>query len=139
MLYYIGIGTNIGNKQNNIDLALRMLAQRAGTILARSGDFVSEPWGFKSENNFLNIVIALETSLAPLDLLHTTQAIELEMGRQHKSVNGIYHDRIIDIDLLQADGIRLQTDELTLPHPLIEQRDFVRIPLSEVKQLLTSN
>lgn len=133
MIYYIGIGTNLGNKQENIAKALEHIQKRIGNVIKRSTDFISEPWGFSSENSFLNIVIALESELSPLDLLHQTQAIEREMGRTSKSVNGIYHDRIIDIDLLECEGICIDSAELTLPHPLINQRDFVYIPLQEIK------
>lgn len=133
MIYYIGIGTNLGNKQENIAKALTLIQERTGKILRRSNDFISEPWGFSSENTFLNIVIALDSELSPIDLLHQTQVIEQEMGRTYKSVNGVYHDRIIDIDLLECEGITINSAELNLPHPLINQRDFVYIPLQEVK------
>lgn len=133
MIYYIGIGTNLGDKQENISRALKLIQERTGKILRRSKDFISEPWGFSSENTFLNIAIALDSELSPIDLLHQTQAIEREMGRTYKSVNGIYHDRIIDIDLLECEGVTIHSTELSLPHPLINQRDFVYIPLLEVK------
>ncbi len=133
MIYYIGIGTNLGDKQENISRALKLIQERTGKILRRSKDFISEPWGFSSENTFLNIAIALDSELSPIDLLHQTQAIEREMGRTYKSVNGIYHDRIIDIDLLECEGFTIHSTELNLPHPLINQRDFVYIPLLEVK------
>lgn len=133
MIYYIGIGTNLGNRQENIAKALQLIQERTGRILRHSKDFISEPWEFSSENTFLNIAIALDSELSPIDLLHQTQAIEREMGRTHKSVNGVYHDRIIDIDLLECEGITIHSEELNLPHPLINQRDFVYIPLQEVK------
>ena len=83
MIYYIGIGTNLGDKQENISRALKLIQERTGKILRRSKDFISEPWGFSSENTFLNIAIALDSELSPIDLLHQTQAIEREMeGRE---------------------------------------------------------
>ena len=99
--------------------------------------YYSKPWGFASANDFCNICLALDTSLSPIELLHCTQAIEREMGRTHKSEGGHYTDRIIDIDLLlyyTADGtsVPCATQELTLPHPLMQEREFVMVPLREV-------
>ena len=102
-----------------------------GDVLALSGFYETEPWGFQSENTFLNAALRLETSLSPLELLKATQQIEVEMGRTQKS-NGTYHDRIIDIDILLYDDLILQTPELTLPHPLMQDRRFVMEPLLEI-------
>ena len=78
--------------------AAALLAERVGDVLALSGFYETEPWGFQSENTFLNAALQLDTSLSPLELLKATQEIEIEMGRTQKS-NGAYHDRIIDIDI----------------------------------------
>lgn len=130
---YLGLGSNLGNLSRNIEQACLLIEEKAGHIEARSADFVSEPWGFKSDNLFLNIVLRIKSSLIPLDLLHVLQTIEQQMGRTEKSVGGVYHDRVIDIDILEYEGVEMQTEELTLPHPLIQERDFVYIPLAEVK------
>jgi 2-amino-4-hydroxy-6-hydroxymethyldihydropteridine diphosphokinase len=74
----------------------------------------------------------METTLEPLEVLAETQKIEREMGRTIKSVNGEYHDRIIDIDILLYDDLHINTPQLTIPHPLMEERDFVMIPLREI-------
>ena len=111
--------------------AAALLAERVGDVLALSGFYETEPWGFQSENTFLNAALRLETSLSPLELLKATQQIEVEMGRTQKS-NGTYHDRIIDIDILLYDDLILQTPELTLPHPLMQDRRFVMEPLLEI-------
>ena len=111
--------------------AAALLAERVGDVLALSGFYKTEPWGFQSENTFLNAALQLETSLSPLGLLEATQQIEVEMGRTQKS-NGTYHDRIIDIDILLYDDLILQTPELTLPHPLMQDRRFVMEPLLEI-------
>lgn len=111
--------------------AAALLAERAGDVLALSGFYETEPWGFRSENTFLNAALKLETTLSPQELLQTTQQIELEMGRTQKS-NGEYHDRIIDVDILLYDDLILQTPELTLPHPLMHERRFVMEPLLEI-------
>ena len=111
--------------------AAALLAERVGDVLALSGFYETEPWGFQSDNTFLNAALQLEISLSPLELLKATQQIELEMGRTQKS-NGAYHDRIIDIDILLYDNLILQTPELTLPHPLMHERLFVMEPLAEI-------
>ena len=74
----------------------------------------------------------METELDPFEVLERTQKIEREMGRTVKSANGKYHDRIIDIDILLYDDLKINTPRLTIPHPLMEQRDFVMIPLREI-------
>ena len=131
MRYYIGLGTNLGDKESNILHALERMSE-IGSIVLCSRNFYSEPWGFSSPNSFLNIVFAFETDKDPFELLAYTQQVEKDMGRQAKSYNGVYSDRIIDIDLLMYDGEDIHTDTLQIPHPLISQRDFVKIPLQEV-------
>lgn len=128
---YLALGTNIGNKRRNMITAAALLAERVGDVLALSGFYETEPWGFQSDNTFLNAALQLETSLPPLELLKATQQIEIEMGRTQKS-NGAYHDRIIDIDILLYDDLILRTPELTLPHPLMHERRFVMEPLAEI-------
>lgn len=128
---YLALGTNIGNKRRNMITAAALLAERVGDVLALSGFYETEPWGFQSDNAFLNAALQLETSLPPLELLKATQQIEIEMGRTQKS-NGAYRDRIIDIDILLYDDLILRTPELTLPHPLMHERRFVMEPLAEI-------
>lgn len=128
---YLGLGTNIGNKRRNMITAAALLAERVGDILALSGFYETEPWGFASENFFLNAAVKLKTSLSPLELLQITQQIEKELGRVEKS-NGVYHDRVIDIDILLYEDEVLQIPGLTLPHPLMHEREFVMDPLSEI-------
>ena len=128
---YLALGTNIWNKRRNMITAAALLAERVGDVLALSGFYETEPWGFQSENTFLNAALQLDTSLSPLELLKATQEIEIEMGRTQKS-NGAYHDRIIDIDILLYEDLVLQTPELTLPHPLMHERLFVMEPLAEI-------
>lgn len=128
---YIGLGSNLGDRKGNLIKATALIAERAGTILALSSLYETEPWGFESANKFLNAVVVLRTSLSPMQLLDTTRLIELEMGRIAKS-DGTYHDRPIDIDLLLIDQLVLHNERLTLPHPLMHQRRFVMEPLAEV-------
>lgn len=128
---YLSLGTNIGNKRRNLITAAALLAERVGDILALSDIYETEPWGFESENTFLNAALALRTLLSPLELLDATRLIEIEMGRVKKS-NGTYQDRIIDIDILMYDDIVMQTLQLTIPHPLMHKRSFVMEPLAEI-------
>lgn len=132
---YLGLGTNMGNRRKNMITAAALLAERVGDILALSGFYETEPWGFESANIFLNAVVKLKTDLSPLELLCATQHIEIEMGRTEKS-NGTYHDRIIDIDILLYDDVLMQTTCLTLPHPLMHERKFVMQPLAEIAPFL---
>lgn len=128
---YLGLGTNIGNKRRNLITAAALLAERVGDVLALSGFYETEPWGFESNNRFLNAAVKLNTDYTPQELLVVTQQIEKELGRTEKS-NGTYHDRVIDIDILLYDDEVLQTPELVLPHPLMHERKFVMEPLAEI-------
>lgn len=132
MQTYLGIGTNIGDKATNIEHCLELLQKDVGTLIRRSRIIESSPWGFVSEHSFLNVVVCMETSLSPFQLLDTTQGIERLMGRKEKSVAGNYHDRIIDIDILLYDNYHILSPTLTIPHPHIKERDFVYIPLQEI-------
>ena len=151
MLIYFGIGTNLGNRDANLQTALQLLDERVGERLACSSVYRSAPQGFVSDNEFANIVAVYETEYSPEEVLLLTQQIEREMGRTEKSVNGVYHDRVIDIDLLQAltsssspfkgenlmesEEVVCKSETLTLPHPRMQEREFVMIPLREVEGL----
>lgn len=148
MLIYFGIGTNLGDREANLRTALQLLHERVGECIACSSIYRSAPQGFVSENEFANVVVVCRTDHSPEEVLLITQQIECEMGRTEKSVNGIYHDRVIDIDLLKAHvgkpeagnrtEIKYTSDTLTLPHPRMHERDFVLIPLREVEAILQS-
>ena len=129
---YLGLGTNLGDKEANLRTAIYKLQERIGKQVSLSSFYETAPWGFESDHSFLNAAIGLETSLSPIEILHITQEIEKELGRTKKSVNGSYSDRLIDIDILLYDTLVLQTPELTIPHPLMTDRDFVMNPLIEI-------
>ena len=129
---YLGLGSNLGDKVENINVAVKKIEELIGRVVRQSALHLSEPWGFESDNSFVNAVVACKTSLSPRQLLKTTQAIEREMGRTEKSLNGVYHDRIIDIDILLYDDWHIDYPDLKIPHPLMRDRDFVMIPLSQV-------
>lgn len=147
MRIYLGIGSNLGDRDAHLRTAIELIHKRVGTCLACSSIYRSAPQGFVSENEFANIVAVCETDYSPEQVLLITQTIEREMGRTQKSVNGIYHDRVIDIDLLQAyipdydSGfgipIEYKSETLTLPHPRMTERDFVMIPLREVEDIVS--
>lgn len=113
-------------------MAVHEIEERIGKVVSLSAFYATEPWGFSSDNAFLNAVVGVETSLRPAEILSITQSIEQEMGRTHKSVNGVYSDRVIDIDLLLYGDMVLDTPELKLPHPLMHERRFVMEPLAEI-------
>lgn len=136
-IIYIGYGSNLGDGPHNIDSARALVCQAVGRELACSDYVQSEPWGFSSDHGFTNAVAAYQTELGPLALLDATQKIERQMGRTHKHEPGQpYTDRIIDLDILLYDDLVYQDERLTIPHPLIERRDFVREPLLECKNKL---
>ncbi|MCD8177035.1 MAG: 2-amino-4-hydroxy-6-hydroxymethyldihydropteridine diphosphokinase [Tannerellaceae bacterium] len=129
---YLSLGTNLGDKEKNLSEAIQRIEKQAGNILSRSAFYMTEPWGFISMNSFLNAAIELKTELCPHSLLKVTQEIEKEMGREAKSIQGIYNDRIIDIDILLYDDLICSNTELTIPHPLMTKRKFVMKPLAEI-------
>ena len=129
---YLSLGTNLGDKEQNLLSAIKEIERRIGPVRAQSAFLSTEPWGFKSENTFLNAAVRVETELSPHALLRVTQQIERNMGRTQKSVDGQYHDRIIDIDILLYDNLHINTKKLTIPHPHMYERDFVLIPLREI-------
>ena len=131
-MVYLALGSNIGYRRNALSEAIRLINERVGRVDKVSSFMETEPWGFKSEFKFLNAVLSVQSMLSPIEILHITQNIEKEMGREKKSLGGIYHDRIIDIDLLMYDSLQLNTPELTLPHPHMKEREFVMIPLMEI-------
>ena len=130
---YLSLGSNQGDRELNIEHAVSMLNIELGKpYKAISSLLETEPWGFESDNSFLNAVCGVCTDLSPEETLRTTQEIERTLGRLKKSVNGVYSDRIIDIDILLFDDWQINTPELTIPHPLMWERDFVKIPLKEI-------
>ena len=129
---YLGLGTNLGDRQENLTRAIEALSLALGTCKAQSSFLETEPWGFESENGFLNCVVAFDTELTPTELLDTTERIERELGRTVKSTCGNYHDRLIDIDILLYGNTVIESERLTIPHPLMHLRDFVLAPLAEI-------
>ena len=129
---YIGLGSNLGDRSALLDEALQMIDERVGYVLRVSSYYETEPWGFQSDNLFLNAAALVITTLSPQHCLKETQHIERQLGRVDKTVDGAFQDRPIDIDLLMYDDLEVNEPDLTLPHPHIEEREFVQIPLQEI-------
>lgn len=129
---YLSLGTNLGNRKGNIREAILKIEEQVGAVVRQSALYETKPWGFSSPNDFINACVLVITSLAPRQLLESLQRIEKEMGRMEKSVNGKYHDRIIDIDILLFDDLKINAPDLVIPHPLMEEREFVMKPLREI-------
>ena len=129
---YVGLGSNLGDRRQNILRAAAMIESQIGRRVSQSGFFETAPWGFASANSFLNAAMSVDTPLAPLQVLDLTQHIERSLGRTHKSAGGGYADRTIDIDILLYGGLTMATDRLTIPHPLMHRRLFVLEPLAQI-------
>lgn len=129
---YLGLGSNLGDRRGNIYRAVELIADSVGTVVRMSSLYDTEPWGFSSDNMFVNAAVCVETRLTPREVLVATQTIERRMGRIEKSVGGQYHDRVIDIDILMYDDLHIDTPDLHIPHPLMHERDFVMSPLNEI-------
>lgn len=151
---YLGLGSNMGDRRQNIEKAVALIGERVGEVVRQSSLMETEPWGFASDNLFLNGVVLCQTELSPREVLQATQKIEREMGRKKSVKRGTrneeremrnelstvncqhstrhYQDRPIDIDILLYDDLCIDEPDLKIPHPLMEQRDFVMIPLREI-------
>lgn len=131
-LVYLSLGSNQGDRIGYISEAIRLIGTRIGCVEAVSKYIETEPVGFVSSFAFINAALRLRTELSPLALLQSLQQIERELGRTKKSINGLHFDRTIDLDILLYDNIRIRTSTLSIPHPRMQERDFVLRPLSEV-------
>ena len=135
----MGLGSNLGDREEHIRKAIALIGESIGLVIRQSSLIETEPWGFESANRFLNGVILVETTLTPRQLLKATQKIERQLGRKKKSTDSSlltpvsYSDRSIDIDILLYDDLTVDEPDLKIPHPLMEQRDFVMTPLNEIK------
>lgn len=131
-LLFLALGTNLGRREELMDQACALIAERIGPVTARSRNFVTRPVGFVSENLFLNAAVAVKTDLPVERILDLTQEMEREMGRTQKSVHGIHYDRPMDIDLLFYGDEKVENDRLTLPHAHLHERRFVLEPLCDI-------
>lgn len=129
-LAYLGIGTNVGHREQNIENCTLLIKERIGNVKSVSSIYETEPWGVEGQDNYYNIVLEVETHLQPLCLLQSVQQIENDLGRIRIEKWG---SRIIDVDILFYDDYVFSMDNLIIPHPYITTRNFVLQPLSEIK------
>ena len=148
---YLGLGSNLGDREQQLRQAVRLVDERVGRVVRQSSFIQTEPWGFQSEHLFLNAAICCLTDKTPREVLQLTQQIERDLGKTkahathrpssiphrpsslfHLPSSLIHHDRPIDIDILLYDDWKVSEPDLKIPHPLMHQRDFVMIPLKEI-------
>ena len=130
MVYYINIGSNLGNRLMNLTRAVSAIEKK----------FESEPWGFDSKNRFLNVGMAFISEMQPMEVLAALQEIEASINTEkHRNPDGSYKDRVLDIDIMDVEGIIMDTPELTIPHPHLNDRPFFLEPYNELKNLINNN
>ena len=129
-LIYLSLGSNLGNRKQHLDEALKLIQSQIGGIESVSRYYESEPWGYSSENRFCNCCLSLRTTMDPLLLMDRLLEIEQDLGRQREGLG--YSDRVIDIDMLLYGESRLDHPRLSLPHPSMGDRRFVLAPLAEI-------
>ena len=127
---FLGIGTNLGDREANIEEALTRIEESLGEILVSSSVYETEPWGFESSYRFLNMVVYIRTDLPPSGLLGRILMIEAQMGRIRDEEKN--KSRIIDIDILLYDDVVIKESSLVIPHQRLEKRRFVLVPLCEI-------
>ena len=129
---YLSLGTNLGEREINLSRAEVLISQRIGQVLLSSSNYRTKPVDFVSQNDFINKVILVRTSLSALNILEETKKIEGLLGREKKSHNGLYSDRTIDIDILYMDNEIIDFRDIQIPHPRLHERLFVLEPLNEI-------
>ncbi len=129
---FLSLGSNVGNRNENLRNANFHINQGTNRILGVSSVYETEPWGNRDQQNFLNQVVEIVTELPPVELLSFLKGIESQMGRTVSEIR--YEPRVIDIDILFYEQLILTSDTLMIPHPLIHQRRFVLVPLVEIAE-----
>lgn len=129
-LVFLGIGTNLGDRESNLKAAVNRIEKTIGKVLKSSALYETEPWGFQAEQEFLNMVVKVETMLSPLRLLAEILLIESQMGRVRGEKQ--YSSRVIDIDILLYENMIIAERTLQVPHSLMHERKFVLVPLCEI-------
>ncbi len=129
---YLLLGGNQGQRQNIIKKAIDEINKKVGEVSKISKMYESEPWGFISENTFLNCVVEVKSALSPAEILTRTQEIEKKLGRKKKTNKLQYCSRNIDIDILFFGNEIIAEENLTIPHPRLHERRFTLLPLADV-------
>jgi 2-amino-4-hydroxy-6-hydroxymethyldihydropteridine diphosphokinase len=128
-IIYLGIGSNMGDRQAHCRNAIERLKDKGIVIKKASSMCETKPWGLEEQPDFINMAVEAETGLSPEELLKTLKEVEKEIGRKETVRWG---PRIIDLDILFYDDIVINMEHLHIPHPLLHRRDFVLLPLSEI-------
>ena len=128
---FLGIGTNLGDREGNLEQAVARIEEYIGTVLKSSSIYETEPWGFHAKNEFLNMVVKVETELTPSGILGRILMIESLLGRVRDKKQ--YTSRLIDIDILLYEDKIIDEESLKIPHPLLHKRKFVLVPLCEIE------
>ncbi|MCP9768503.1 2-amino-4-hydroxy-6-hydroxymethyldihydropteridine diphosphokinase [Lacihabitans sp. LS3-19] len=126
---FLGLGTNIGDRKSNIELAKKAISDTIGEIQDDSSVYETEAWGVENQENYYNQVICIKTNFYPLQILEKILALEIQLGRIR---NQKWEARLIDIDILFFENYIISTDNLTIPHKYIQERNFVLEPLKEI-------
>ena len=129
-IIYLLLGSNLGEKKKQMDQTIDLIPEMIGQVTKRSSFYETEPWGFSSEEFFLNIAMQTLTSLSPEEVMRKIDEIEKRFGRE-RSDSG-YSSRTMDIDILFYDDLVLDQDILKIPHPMLKDRRFVLVPLNEI-------
>jgi len=134
MIYYLNIGSNLDDREGNLWAADLRLSLDLGLVLARSAIIETPAWGFESDNAFLNMGIAVECELEPLEVLNVIHNIEheLNMGQGHRDSEGNYIDRLVDIDIMAIDNLVIDLPQLTVPHRHLPHREFFLRPMAQI-------
>lgn len=135
---YLSLGSNLGQREENLRKAIRLIHERVGEVVRQSSFIETEPWGFESDHPFMNAAVLCLTEKSPREVLRFTQQIERDLGKSkehatQRSQSSKFHDRPIDIDILLYDDLTVDEPDLQIPHPLMYERDFVMIPLKEIR------
>jgi 2-amino-4-hydroxy-6-hydroxymethyldihydropteridine diphosphokinase len=129
MNYHLGLGSNLGDRAGNLARARARLVEQGIAIRTSSALYETEPVGLSDQPWFINQVVEVESGLSPRELLPLLKGIETDMGRE---VSVTYGSRLIDLDILLAEDTVIRTEELTIPHPRLAERNFVLRPLAEI-------
>lgn len=126
---FIGIGSNLGERVNNCLKSIQLMKERGIRVINISSSYETEPWGKKDQPRFINMAVKVETEFTPEELLENLLDIETKMGRER---TGKWSPRIIDLDILLFDDQVIKKPELKIPHPFMQEREFVLMPLAEI-------
>ena len=133
MIYYLNIGSNIGDRRDNLYRAVVALAACSGGDCAVSPIVESEPWGFESDNRFMNLGVCLQSTMSPGEMLDRIHEIERSLGSaSHRDAQGGYVDRLVDIDIVAIDDLVIDSPSLQVPHRHLPERDFFLIPMQHL-------